>query len=101
MADETCATCRFWKPNSVNTDPGETDGGCGDCRRYPPVIDVAFNLKSLALAYLRPYPDSSPLDNLENSDTHGEIAHFPTTDDRDWCGEWREKDVPPGLPGGG
>lgn len=76
MADETCATCRFWALNGEkHYDVADEEVRFGHCRRYAPHGGEV----------------------RAHGWTKGEIdARFyaftwPQTTSGDWCGEWETK----------
>lgn len=88
---ERCETCRFWRPNHINSSgPCETDGGYGDCRRYPPAACVPDGIKLILETYLRSTPDKCA-DDVGNCDLTESLAINPIVEGSDWCGEWQAK----------
>ncbi len=60
-ARPSCGTCRFWKPAAGSKE----SRGWGQCKRMPPALPEVKDEK-LVLAGI-----------------------WPSTDERDWCGEWQ------------
>lgn len=102
--EEKCETCRFWEPNSVNTDPGDTDGGYGFCRRLPPAVDWGWELKKFAAklitADLRDRQQAAnDISNANNSaDSFPQFTVRPVTEFDEWCGEYQPKPLAPPAP---
>jgi len=57
----SCGSCRFWKPLAGSKE----SSGWGQCKRMPPALPEIKDEK-LVLAGI-----------------------WPSTDERDWCGEWQ------------
>lgn len=62
----SCGTCRFWKPHAGSKE----SQGWGQCKRAPPALPEVKDEK-LVLAGI-----------------------WPSTDERDWCGEWQAAEPP-------
>jgi hypothetical protein len=65
-ARPSCGTCRFWKPHAGSKE----SQGWGQCKRAPPALPEIKDEK-LVLAGI-----------------------WPSTDERDWCGEWQGAEPP-------
>ncbi|MEO1990632.1 MAG: hypothetical protein ABGW78_01780 [Pirellulales bacterium] len=59
----SCGSCRFWKPHAGIKEAN----GWGQCKRMPPALPEVKDEK-LVLAGI-----------------------WPSTDERDWCGEWEAR----------
>jgi hypothetical protein len=62
----SCGSCRFWKPLAGSKEAS----GWGQCKRMPPALPEIKDEK-LVLAGI-----------------------WPSTDERDWCGEWQPSQLP-------
>ena len=62
---QSCGTCRFWKPHAGSKE----SQGWGQCKRMPPALPEIKDEK-LVLAGI-----------------------WPSTDERDWCGEWQAAEL--------
>lgn len=65
----SCGTCRFWKPHAGSKE----SQGWGQCKRAPPALPEIKDEK-LVLAGI-----------------------WPSTDERDWCGEWQGSEPPAAI----
>jgi hypothetical protein len=63
---QACGTCAFWRPEAASA----TETGWGECRRMPPTLPAIHDDKLV------------------------HVGHWPHTDKRDWCGEWRPQEKP-------
>ena len=80
--NESCKNCRFWESRSWADAPPTAEG---DCRRYPPVVDVLYVLGHvLVVGDQITFPNFDPDD-----DSAGYQFTHSVTDEIMWCGEWR------------
>ena len=96
MAEESCATCKFWQ---VGTD---LDGDFGRCRRSPPLMPMEdIVLRSLAIAAaaqgrgkLTEYADGPGcLPIITVAARKSPQGVWLTTYHEDWCGEYQRRDA--------
>lgn len=77
MSKRRCSECAFWEARAVDYD-GHEDDWEGECRRFPPVLDVHY-LKTV---------DTS----IGGSEARSEAWQQPLTSGGDWCGEFAQKE---------
>jgi len=59
----TCGSCHFWRLDKLSGN----GIGWGQCRRMPPALPAVRDDKLIL------------------------VGAWPHTEERDWCGEWRER----------
>lgn len=77
--ERRCETCRFW--NGV--------GDSGECRRYPPAPNHAYQMVLGLLGILDRHQTDPAGETCGNY-----IGTFPGTFNDHWCGEWKAKGLP-------
>lgn len=87
MSEQKCATCRFFKPHKEPHDEPQ-----GNCRRYPPVLDVVF-LRYQVEAIVSRMP-AVEQDDARCDESHQQAIEsyswvLPVVEDEDWCGEYQ------------
>jgi hypothetical protein len=90
----TCGDCWFWEPHRHSIHAAEPTGFC---RRYPPRPSsyaeelTAKALCLIATVFAANHGAVADTDITQLPATFAEAIALQSTDDDDWCGEWRAK----------
>lgn len=82
LAPERCDACRFW---AVRDDNPASD--TGNCRRYPPVLDVLQITLAQANGHTDDGEDFAAMNEFADMNTYWWSQ--PCTNNDGWCGEWK------------
>ncbi len=83
-----CDKCRYWDSDGQNNADLHADDHVGECKRNPPVLDIAYIATRYFVGGTHEYETESDWTLWEQ----------PATPGSNWCGEFKEKDQPASRP---